>query len=62
VLTFSIQESAILDEAVRQPVAPCTAPDPLIALGHAVGVIRIVIDFPARTKGQTAGLSQKIAG
>jgi hypothetical protein len=29
-----------------------TAPDPLIALGHAVGIIRIVIDFRARTKAK----------
>ena len=29
-----------------------TAPDPLSALGHAVGVVRIVIDFRARTKAK----------
>ena len=32
------------DRAVR------TAPDPLSPLGHAVGVVRIVIDFRAATK------------
>jgi hypothetical protein len=30
------------------------APDPLRALGHAVGVVRIVIGFRARTKAKTA--------
>jgi hypothetical protein len=38
-----------------------TAPDPLIALGHAFGVVRIVIDFRARAKAGWPCWLQKIA-
>jgi hypothetical protein len=39
-----------------------TAPNPLIALGHAVGIIRIVIDFRARTKARWTRQLQEIIG
>jgi hypothetical protein len=35
------------------------AADPLIALGHAVGIVRIVIDFLARTKAKQPCRLQK---
>jgi hypothetical protein len=38
-----------------------TAPDPF-ALGHAVDVVRIVIDFRARTKAKRQRWLQKIIG
>jgi hypothetical protein len=39
-----------------------TAPDPLGALGHAIGVVGIVIDFRARTKAKRPCQLQKDAG
>jgi len=39
-----------------------SAPDLLSALGHAVGIIRIVIDFRARTKAKRPFQLQKITG